>query len=216
MAYQVVHDYGYIDAVWDGCLARIGNEIGTAALLGNLYAESYIVPWEVQGDIPPSQYSRDYTARVDSGAVSEYDFAHNGPRGNGYGLAQWTYYTRKQGLYDLYKTGYDSIGSTKLGIDYLFVELDGGYTGVLDALKNATDIRTASDIVLHDYESPSDQSEQVEILRASYAQDIYNNKAGGTPPDPPDPPDPPEPPVRDKHKFKYYYYCKRRRIWTKR
>ena len=30
-----------------------------------------------------------------------------------------------------------------------------------EALKNATDIRTASDIVLHQFEAPADQSEAV-------------------------------------------------------
>lgn len=208
MAYQIVNDYGYINQTWDYCIAQIGNEIGVAALMGNLYAESYIVPWEVQGDIPPSDYSRDYTTRVDNGTVTEQDFVHHGPNGGGYGLAQWTFYTRKQALYDLYKSGYESIGNLTLALDYLFVELKGDYTAVFDALKNATDLRTASDFVLKNFENPQVQDEAEQIKRASYGQDIYNNKHGGI--TPPDPPDPPDPPVYKRKKIKYMYYMKRR------
>ena len=37
-------DYGYTRAVWNGLYNLINNEIGLAALLGNLWAESGIVP----------------------------------------------------------------------------------------------------------------------------------------------------------------------------
>ena len=38
-------DYGYTRAVWNGLYNLINNEIGLAALLGNLWAESGIVPY---------------------------------------------------------------------------------------------------------------------------------------------------------------------------
>lgn len=176
----------YGQRIWDGLMSDIHNEYGVAGLMGNLVAESGLIPYRVQGDFTTGySYSITYTNYVDSGVVSEYDFVHNGPNGGGYGLAQWTYYTRKQALYNMKQSMGVSIGSVELGIAYLLHELKTGYIGVYETLRTATTIRIASDKVLHDFESPSDQSEEVEIYRASLGQDVYNEYSGSIPPDPP-------------------------------
>lgn len=176
----------YAKTIWNYFLDKLGNEYGVAGLMGNLYAESGLHPDRVQGDIPYSSYSKEYTADVDSGAISESDFVNNGPNGGGYGLAQWTYYTRKQGLYDMWKSGgYSSIGSIELALDYLWKELQSDFSGVVTTLKSATNVREASDKVLHDFERPADQSESVENKREEYGIYYYNLFAnggtGGTP-----------------------------------
>ena len=165
--------------IWNLLLADIGNEIGVAALMGNLQAESGLIPYRVQGDFS-SGYSESisYTEKVNSGEISEYDFVHNGPNGGGYGLAQWTFYTRKQGLYDMYKSGYSSIGDVNLACAYLLYELKNDYSDVYSTLKSATSIRVASDKVLHDFESPADQSAEVEVLRAQMGTNIYEELTG--------------------------------------
>lgn len=168
--------------IWDYLLAKIGNEYGVAGLMGNLEAESGLYPDRVQGDIPYSTYSQEYTAKVDNGTISEHDFVYNGPNGGGYGLAQWTYYTRKQALYNKWQSGgYSSIGSLALALDYLWIELQNDYPGVLSVLKSATTVRTASDKVLHDFENPLDQSTTVEVNRASMGQAWYDKYNGSTP-----------------------------------
>lgn len=167
--------------IWNYFMDKLGNGYGVAGLMGNLYAESGLHPDIVQGDIPYSSYSQEYTAKVDSGEISESDFVNNGPNGGGYGLAQWTYYTRKQGLYDMWKSGgYSSIGSIELALDYLWKELQASFAGVVETLKTATSIRQASDKVLHDFERPADQSATVEEKRAEYAQFYYNKFANGS------------------------------------
>lgn len=171
----------YAQYIWDYFKAKIGNEYGVAGLMGNLDAESGLHPDRVQGDIPYSSYSVNYTAQVDSGAISEYDFVHNGPGGGGYGLAQWTYWSRKQALYNMYESGgYSSIGSIELACDYLWKELQNDFPGVLSVLKSATSVRQASDKVLHDFESPADQSTAVEETRASMGQVYYDRFADGS------------------------------------
>ena len=171
---------GYI---WAYFMEKIGNEYGVAGLMGNLEAESGLYPDRVQGDIPYSSYSQLYTAKVDSGEYTEEDFVHNGPNGGGYGLAQWTYYTRKQGLYDMWKdVGYPSIGSMSLACDYLWWELQNLFPGVLDVLINAKTIREASDKVLHDFEAPADQSESMEQIRENNGikwYELYHGKYWG-------------------------------------
>ena len=165
--------------IWSYFKEKIGNEYGVAALMGNLQAESGLHCDRVQGDIPYSSYSQEYTAKVDLGEISEHDFVYNAPGGGGYGLAQWTFWSRKQALYDMYKSGgYSSIGSVELACDYLWYELQNSFPTVLSALKNATSIREASDIVLHDFESPADQSEAVEEKRTELGQAIYDELSG--------------------------------------
>lgn len=173
----------YAKYIWDYFTEKIGNEYGVAGLMGNLQAESGLCPYRLQGDFS-SGYANsiEYTANVDSGAVSEYDFVHNGPGGGGYGLAQWTFYTRKQALYDRCKSGgYPSIGDIGLACDHLWSELQGSYSGVLSVLLTADSVREASDSVLHDFENPANQSESVEIARAALGQNWYDTFSGSTP-----------------------------------
>lgn len=174
--------------IWDYFLDKLGNAYGVAGLMGNLEAESGLHPDCVQGDIPYSSYSQEYTAQVDSGAISMVDFVHNGPGGGGYGLAQWTYYTRKQGLYELWKSGgYTSIGSLELALDYLWYELQRDFPSVVSTLKTAQSVREASDKVLHDFENPADQSVTVGEKRENMSLTWYNrfvNSGGGCCPAP--------------------------------
>ena len=53
------------ETIWNLLLADIGNEIGVAALMGNLQAESGLIPYRVQGDFS-SGYSESiaYTEKV--------------------------------------------------------------------------------------------------------------------------------------------------------
>ena len=58
-----------------------------------------------------------------------------------------------------------------------------------------TSVREASDIILHEFLKPADQSSAVEALRESYGVDIYNQYSGSTPIEPtPTPPPDPQPP----------------------
>ena len=185
-------NHPYARTIWNKLQSVIKNEYGTAGLMGNLQAESGLYPDRVQGDIPYSDYSVMYTSDVDNGIISEYEFVHNGPNGGGYGLAQWTYYTRKQALYDRWKEdGYSSIGSVDLACAHLIHELVVDFPGVMSVLQNATSIAEASNKVLHDFEAPADQSESVENQRAAMGINVYNAFASGT--DDPDPDDPDEP-----------------------
>lgn len=194
----------FAPTIWNYFMNKIGNEYGVAGLMGNLQAESGLCPYRLQGDFTDGwTTSIEYTAKVDSGEISEYDFVHNGPGGGGYGLAQWTWQPRKQALYNLYKTGgYSSIGDIKLACDHLWNELQTDYAGVLAVLKSATSVREASDSVLHDFENPEVQNEATEELRASLGQAYYDTYAGTVPtPDDPDVPTPGKPSVTDKKKM---------------
>ena len=195
-----MNTHPYAKTIWDLLLADIKNEKGVSALMGNLQAESGLYPDRVQGDVPYSNYSKEYTAKVDSGVINVEEFIHNGPNGGGYGLAQWTYYTRKLNLYNTWKSGgYPSIGNVNLACDFLLIELKNSFPDVYTLLKYCTTIREASDYVLHEFENPADQSTVVEELRASMGTEIYNTFSG-TSPGNPDNPDTPVIPTPQKQK----------------
>lgn len=172
----------YSKFIWDYFMEVFNNEYGVAGLMGNLYAESGLRPNNLQQTYETSLGYTDtsYTAAVDSGAYSKDSFVHDSA---GYGLAQWTYWSRKQSLYEYWKNGgYDSIGSIELACDFLLRELEQSFNDVLVTLVTATSIREASDKVLHDFESPADQSTAVEEKRTGYAQayyDLYSGTSSG-------------------------------------
>lgn len=172
----------YGQYIWDRLYEDIGNEIGVAGLMGNLVAESNLIPYRLQGDFTNGYVtSIEYTEQVDNGTVREYDFVNNGPNGGGYGLAQWTFPARKQNLYNLKVERGVSIGDLVLAVDFLILELHGEFRGVRNVLINATSLREASDYVLHKFERPADQSVEAEIRRERLCQNVYNTYANSEP-----------------------------------
>lgn len=115
----------------------------------------------------------EYTAAVDNGSYGNFvkDSA-------GYGLAQWTYWSRKQALLNHAKQAGVSIADLNMQLGFLWEELQG-YTAVMDALKKAGSVRAASDTVLTGYEKPADQSETVKKKRAEYGEGYYKKYAAG-------------------------------------
>jgi hypothetical protein len=166
--------------IWQSLLNDIGNEYGVAALMGNLYAESGLNPKNLENAYEESLgYTDDsYTKAVSNGTYSKDNFINDRA---GYGLAQWTFPSRKEALYNRFVTGgYNSIGELQLQINYLLYELHNDYPSVMQILKNATSIRVASNKVLHDFENPLDQSLSVEVYRESLGQGYYNKYATGS------------------------------------
>lgn len=197
------------DYVWAEMYNFIGNEYGVAGLMGNLQAESGIIPYRLQGDFSSNYYkSINYTNNVDSGAITRDEFISDA---QGYGLAQWTYSTRKADLYDLWQSGgYSSIGDVRLAVAFLQYELSHSYGSVLNVLRNATSIEEASNAVLHDFENPQQQGPDVELYRAQLSTAIYNEQSGGIPWPIPPIPVPPEPITPDAPTIPYWLLFKMR------
>ena len=117
----------------------------------------------------------EYTAAVDSGKYTNFvrDSA-------GYGLAQWTYWSRKEALLKYAKAAGTSIGDLETQLGFLWKEISG-YSAVIKVLKAATSVREASDIVLLQYERPANQGESVQQARASYGQKYFDQYASTAP-----------------------------------
>lgn len=191
----------YMPKIWNDLMAEYNNEIGVAGIMGNLYAESGCTPYACQ-PTRPYNVCQTYINNVNTHAISEYDFVNYGcsPTGGvassqlGFGLAQWTYYTRKQGLYTYMFNAGTSIGDLNNQIQYVIIEINSDPV-MMNKVINATDINEITDYILQHYENPKDQSYDVKKTRRGYATSIYNEYSGTTPIEPvnPQPPSPDSP-----------------------
>lgn len=162
------------DKVWRYLFNKIGNAFGAAGLMGNMDAESKFYANNLQNSYNERWGIDDYqyTQEVDAGTRNFID-------GAGYGLCQWTYKTRKQGLLDFARSQKSSVGNIDTGLDFLWKELTTSYKGVLKVLQTTSSVKEASDVVLTKFERPKDQSEANKQRRADKGQAIYDKYAGG-------------------------------------
>ena len=163
--------------IWDFLYGKLGNAYGVAGMMGNLYAESALRPNNLQNTYEKKLGMTDaeYTIAVDGGSYTNFvkDSA-------GYGLAQWTYWSRKQALLEFAQAAGKSICDLQMQLDFLWKELQG-YTSVLNTLKTATTVKAASDAVLTGYERPADQGDAVKNKRAGYGQSYFDKYADAKP-----------------------------------
>lgn len=172
--------------LWDQLNTIIPNDFGKAGMVGNLFAESGLIAINLQNSYEEKLGMSDlsYTAGVDSGSYTNFvnDKA-------GYGIAQWTYYTRKEDMLKFTKERRSSIGDFKTQVNFLVFELQKNFKGVISKLNAAKSIKEASDIVLREFEKPAvvingtasnataaakKKLEEVEVSRANYSTHFYN------------------------------------------
>ena len=166
------------EQIWNYLLNKINNKYGVAGLMGNIYAESGLIPTNLQNTYERKLGYTDqtYTTAVDNGSYTNFvkDSA-------GYGLCQWTYWSRKQNLQNFAKQQKKSIGDLEMQLDFLMTELNSSsYKNVLNVLKNAKTVDEASNAVLLQFERPTNQSVENQKKRASYGQIYYNKYANNS------------------------------------
>ena len=102
--------------IWDFLKKEGFSDFGVAGLMGNLDAESALRPNNLQDTYSKKFKLSDaeYTAKVDNGTYT--DFVHDEA---GYGLAQWTYWSRKENLLNYAKSKKKSIGNLEMQLEFL-------------------------------------------------------------------------------------------------
>lgn len=153
------------------------SKYGIAGLMGNLYAESGLYPQNLQNTYNSLLGFTDaeYTEAVDNGTYT--NFVNDAA---GYGLAQWTYWSRKKNLLNFAKEKNKSIGDLNLQLDFLYKELKENFNSVFNTLKTAKSVLEASNVVLFKFENPAVQNTSVQNQRASYGQKYYDQFVKGT------------------------------------
>ena len=136
---------------------------GALAMLGNFAAESTLelIPNIVQ--IGMTKLTNDqYTAAVDNGLLDFIDSI-------GYGLAQWTYKTRKAKLLAFAKSKGTSIGDGEMQVEFAIKELKEDYHTIWADLCQSHDLFQLTQLVCNQYENPAVKNVGT---RYAYAQHI--------------------------------------------
>lgn len=150
-------------------LMEVFSEAGTVAIMGNWFAESGFNSNNLQNSFNKKlgMTDEEYTKAVNDGSYN--NFIHDGA---GYGLAQWTFWSRKQGLLN-YANGIGrSIDDLDMQIDYALIEL-GRKSSLYKLLRESTDYALCTVEVLTKYERPADQGEAEQKKRIGYAEELY-------------------------------------------
>lgn len=165
------------EKIWNYLTAKGLSACGAAGLMGNLYAESALNPQNLQNTYERKLGLTDaeYTAAVDSGAYT--DFVHDSA---GYGLAQWTYWSRKRNLQEFAKDAGKSVGDLETQLAFLCEEMSKSYATVWAALKTSASVQEASDLLLTKYERPANQGDSVKAKRAGFGMVYFEKYAGSS------------------------------------
>lgn len=160
--------------IWDFLLAKTGNAYGTAAIMGNLMAESSLNPACATG----KNKTVNYVSDADTGKI---DFVHDSVA---FGLVQWCYYTRKGGFYAYVQSKGKSVGDLTTQLEYLVKEMSQDYKSVWSVVTTSKSIISISDTVMLKYEKPATTTETAKQKRANYAQKFYDQFAEKQQPEP--------------------------------
>ena len=133
------------ELIWQFLKGQGFSDAGAAGLMGNLFAESALKPTNLENSYQNKLGFTDesYTKAVDNGSYTNFirDKA-------GYGLAQWTFWSRKENLFNYAKQKNKSIGNLYAQLDFLMIELSNSYKGLLNTLKTTNSVKEASNGVL--------------------------------------------------------------------
>ena len=128
-------------------------EIAALAMMGNWMCESGLEPNRLQGDFSPYRtLSKDYVRRIEDFTLSRDSFSHDS---KGFGLAQWTYWSRKEALWVMWHSSGVSIASPELQVKFALYELKTDYSSLYDYLMVANDLYTATSRICKEFERPA-------------------------------------------------------------
>lgn len=158
------------EIIWNFLLKAGYNHYGVAGLMGNLYAESGLQSNNLQNTSNSKLNMTDaqYTAAVDNGSYTNFV-----KDSGGYGITQWTYWSRKQALLDYAKKKGTSIGDLTMQLEFLVNEIRTSFPAVHTVLQNAVSVKEASDIVMLKFERPANQSVENLNKRASIGEGYF-------------------------------------------
>ena len=175
---------GY-QSIYNRLRANELTEAGALALLGNWDCESNCESVRVQGDFSPYRtVSKQYVADVDSGRISRELFQKYA---KGFGLAQWTYFTRKAALYDYARMKKASVGDEAMQVDFALLELRTDFSGLYQELKNSNDLYQCTNDVCYRYENPAIKNVQQRYNSAMRIREEININPGPDPEPGPNP-----------------------------
>lgn len=124
------------------------------AMMGNIKAESRMNPSNVE----------------DSSPYSDAGYVFNPYDGWGYGLCQWTFWSRKLGLQSYALDTNRKIDDPYMQVEFSIYEMKHDFNSVFNACCTSTDMFSLTKKICHEYERPAVENVQE---RFGYAKDFY-------------------------------------------
>ena len=173
------------EIIWNFFKGQGFTDSGIAGIMGNLQQESSFLPTNLEQAANNKSGYTDarFTEEVDSGLITREEFissekfsAYTYTTGGvtyytyGYGLAQWTFYSRKAALYDFAKSKGASIGDLNMQLNFMMKEMS---SSLKSFLKSTMDVADACLKFHNVYEGSADTAAMIQ-RRINYAQAIYD------------------------------------------
>ena len=134
--------------IYDALLASGMTKEGACGLMGNMMAESGMKSNIAQRGMTKLT-DEQYTAAADNNLM---DFVHDSC---GFGLCQWTYFSRKQSLMSFAKKCGVSVGDEAMQVQFCIQELRKDFPGVWEFLCSSHDTFQCAQKVCLEYERPA-------------------------------------------------------------
>ena len=166
------------EQVWVYLRGQGLSQAAAAGIMGNIEAESNYQPNNLENasNQKSGVSDADFTALVDNGTIDRAEFARSETYGlysggmYGYGLAQWTWYTYKEDLYDFARDRGSGIGDLEMQLDFLLYS--AGQNKKLADYKNASDV-VAATVLFHNAYENSNSTAAMIANRVQRAQDVF-------------------------------------------
>lgn len=162
--------------LWNYFHDKLGNSYGTAAIMANLYYESALRSNNLEDQYEGDFNDITYTAAVDNGSYDNFV-----GDSYGYGLAQFTFSSRKRNLLENARNNGVSVGNAQMQMDFIYKELKEQFAPLLNDLCTTADLWSITEKFMIDYENPADKSTDAVNKRYNKALEFYSTYASQTP-----------------------------------
>lgn len=152
---------------------------GACAVMGNMWAESAMIPNNVENRCSLSD--EEYTRAVDNGLMTPDQFVQDK---FGYGLCQWTFWSRKQELLQLAKSKGVSIANEAMQCELCLTELQRDFNALYLQLRSCSPdgLLNAVKAFCKDFENPEVKNVEPRYQAAlKYLETALKLEAGSGP-----------------------------------
>ena len=157
------------EKIWNYLKSKGYSDAGAAGIMGNMAIESGLDPSNLQNSYEARLGNdADYTAKVNNKSYSKDQFSKDS---GGYGLCQWTYHSRKRGLYENTVDKGKNINDLGSQLDFMQTEMS---SSLKEKLQGSTDYTSATDTFMNEFEAPGVPHRDSRVAQAKIFYDTYS------------------------------------------
>lgn len=163
------------EIIWKFLKQKGFTDAGAAGAMGNMDAESALQPNNLEntGNSHLGMSDAQYTAAVDNGTYTNFVYDSFG-----YGICQWTYFSRKKALLNFCEQKNKSVGDLTTQLEFFVKELQQSFSGVYKTLITSDNVKECSDIILFKFEAPASANSK-STQRYNISMTYYNKFVKG-------------------------------------